>query len=345
MTYNRIVWVDYAKALSILFVVFLHAGIPYPLKGLIRVFLIPAFFFISGIFSNISKYDNTWTFFKYKIQRILIPFFAFNILTYTFWFFVGRHFGVDENTNINALDTFFGIFTATATSLKHYVPLWFLACLFVVEGLYFVIFKKISQRKYQLIALTLLFLFSSLMYYFNIKGLPWSIDVAFSMIIFYGLGAYFKDFVLANEKITAKSITLLSGISIIASLIITLIYHLNDEAKVYVNQMGNYFLFFIGALAGIILIICLMKMISMFFKENKLILYIGQNTLIILALHLISGSFVKAITYYVFGLPLSIYKIPYMTFIYSIASVVVLIPVIYIINKYTPFLLGNFRRK
>lgn len=340
---NRIVWVDYAKALSIIFVVFLHAGVPYPLKGLIRVFLIPVFFFISGIFSNVSKYKETKTFFKQKSQSILIPYFAFNLLTFSFWFFIGRHFGADENTNTSAMESFLGIFMATATSLKHYVPLWFLACLFVVESLYFLIFKKIKHRKYQLITLSALFLFSSLLYNLNIKGLPWSIDIALSMIIFYGLGAYFRDIVLKNESKSFKNITSLSGISILAAVIVTLVYKINDEAKVYINQLGNYYLFFIGALAGIVLMICLMKLIAMLPKQNKLILYIGRNTLIILALHLISGSVVKAITYYGFGLPLNIYETHYVTFIYALSSVIILIPVISFINKFTPFLLGKFK--
>jgi len=344
MMNNRIIWVDYAKALAIIFVVFLHAGVPYPLKGLIRVFLIPVFFFISGIFSNISKYDNAKAFFKQKSQSILIPYFAFNLLTFLFWFFLGRHFGADENIKTNALESFLGIFTATATSLKHYVPLWFLACLFVVESLYFLIFKKIQTKKYQLLTLAFLFLFSLLMYNLDIKRLPWNIDIALSMIIFYGLGAYFRDFVLKNESISFKNIAILTGISILAALIVTLAYNLNDEAKVYINQLGNYFLFFIGALAGIVLMTGLMKLITMFPKHNKLILYIGRNTLIILALHLITGSVVKAITYYGFGLPLTIYEIPYVTFVYSISSVILLIPVIFFINKFTPFLLGKFKR-
>jgi len=133
----RIAWVDYAKAFAILFVVFLHAGVPYPLQVLIHIFIIPVFFFISGIFSNVNKYSDTKTFFKRKSQSILVPYFAFNLLTFTFWYFIGRHFGVDENTDTNAIASFFGIFTSTATSLIHYVPLWFLACLFVVESFYF----------------------------------------------------------------------------------------------------------------------------------------------------------------------------------------------------------------
>ena len=53
---KRVKWVDYAKAISIFFVVLLHAGIPDPGKGLVRVFLIPLFFFLSGIFTNRKHY-------------------------------------------------------------------------------------------------------------------------------------------------------------------------------------------------------------------------------------------------------------------------------------------------
>jgi len=78
----RVKWVDYAKAFSIFFVVLLHAGIPDPVKGVIRVFLIPLFFFLSGIFSNPQKYPNYTAFIKQRGIKILIPYF-FSMLSLT----------------------------------------------------------------------------------------------------------------------------------------------------------------------------------------------------------------------------------------------------------------------
>lgn len=339
----RIDWIDYAKAFSIIFVVLLHAGIPYPLKGVIRVFLIPFFFFISGIFSNISRYPDFLTFLKQKGLRILIPYFSFNLITFLFWLFIGRNYGADANTPTNPLDAFWGIFIATATSLKHYVPLWFLACLFVVEVLYFIIFRNVYKKQYQFILLVAILLFSFVLYQFNIKGLPWSIDIAFTMIIFYGLGTLLKDVLLKAEIKSLKNLIALIGIAFISTLIVLLVYNTNDEAKVYVNIFGNYFLFLIGATAGIILMICLMKLLTIFFKPYKFILFIGKSTLIILSLHLISGSVVKAIAYFGIGLPLSVFELPAVTYFYGISSIAFLIPVIFFIEKYTPFILGKFK--
>lgn len=342
MVNSRIVWIDYAKAFSILFIVMIHAGIPYPLKGLIRVFIIPFFFFISGIFAENSKDSNLLDFLKVKASRILVPYFVFNIITYLYWLIIGRNFGLDQQTS-TPVDVFWGIFTATATSLKHYVPLWFLTCLFVVELLYFFILKCSQNNFSKTILIIIVCLISFILYQFKITGLPWSIDIALTMIIFYGLGDISKRSILRKESKSFKYILLLFTIIFISSTVVYIIYSKNEEAKVYINKLGNYLLFMIGAFSGVTLMTSLMKLFNVFFPTVKPLIFVGKNTLIILCLHLISGSLIKGIAFFVFKLPLSIFEQPSITYIHSILSVLLLIPVIIFIQKYLPFILGKFK--
>mgnify|MGYP003465892739 CR=1 FL=1 len=57
-THNRIIWIDYVKAMAITIVVLLHLGIPDPFRTIVRSFVIPLFFILSGIFSDPDKYPT-----------------------------------------------------------------------------------------------------------------------------------------------------------------------------------------------------------------------------------------------------------------------------------------------
>ena len=334
---KRVKWVDYAKAISIFFVVLLHAGIPDPGKGLVRVFLIPLFFFLSGIFTNPHKYPSYITFIKQKGIRILIPYFFFNFITYLFWLLIGRHYGLDSEFKDNPVEPIFGILYSTSTWMKHYVPLWFLACLFMVESIYYFAFRKIKRLNVKLVFLFLFGVLGYLNYIYNPYPLPWSIDIALPMIVFYGVGSLLKNPLLKMDKNVFRYLLL----SILSFAVVFLLYEVNAEVKVFINVYGNYVYFFIGAFAGILFSVSMLKMLDIYLKPVRFLQFIGENTLIILALHLIAGSVVKAVSFYILDLPMSIYEITWVKIVYSLLSVIILIPGMLFFNKYLPFLIGK----
>lgn len=334
---KRVKWVDYAKAISIFFVVLLHAGIPDPGKGLVRVFLIPLFFFLSGIFTNPHKYPSYITFIKQKGIRILIPYFFFNFITYLFWLLIGRHYGLDSEFNDNPVEPIFGILYSTSTWMKHYVPLWFLACLFMVESIYYFAFRKIKRLDVKLILLFLFGVLGYLNYIYNPYPLPWSIDIALPMIVFYGVGSLLKNPLLKMDKNVFRYLLL----SILSFAVVFLMYKVNAEVKVFINVYGNYVYFFIGAFAGILFSVSMLKMLDIYLKSVRFLQFIGENTLIILALHLIAGSVVKAVSFYILDLPMSIYEITWVKIVYGLLSIIILIPVMLFFNRFLPSLIGK----
>lgn len=334
---KRVKWVDYAKAISIFFVVLLHAGIPDPGRGLIRVFLIPLFFFLSGIFTNPRKYSNYIIFIKQKGIRILVPYLIFNFITYLFWLLIGRHYGLDSEFTDNPVEPIYGILYSTSTWMKHYVPLWFLGCLFMVESIYYFAFRKINRLDIKLIILCIFGALGYLNYIYNPYPLPWSIDIALPMIVFYGIGSLLKEPLLKMDKKISRYLLW----SILSFGVVFLMYKVNAEVKVFINVYGNYCSFFVGALAGIIFSLSIFKILDIYLKPIRFLQFIGENTLIILALHLISGSVVKAVSFYILNLPMSIYEMTWVKILYSLLSIVILIPGMHFFNKYFPFFVGK----
>jgi len=84
-----------------------------------------------------------------------------------------------------------------------------------------------------------------------------------------------------------------------------------------------------------------MKLLQIYHLNLFFIEFIGKNTLIILGFHLTAGTFIKAITVYVFNQEISVFDYQLVELLYSVLSIIVLVPVIFILNKYFPVLIGK----
>ena len=335
----RVKWVDYAKAGSILLVVMGHAGFPESVRSVIYVFHIPLFFFLSGLFFSFEKYPEYKTFLKNRFFQLVVPYLFFNIITYLFWLTVGRQFGKDALFDLDPLKPLLGILYGNATGhfLEHNVPLWFLACLFITENLYFLVFRKLN-KKFQFFVLIL----AALVGYFDYKynhnlRFPWGMNIAVVMLVFYGTGSLLRFWFLAE----AKSKLILFSETVISAVVVLLVAQWNGKIEVSAHEYGHYLYFLVGAFAGILFAVSLSILIDQAGLNLNFLQFIGKNTLIILALHLIAGSGVKAVSFYILDLPMSIYEITWVKIVYSLLSVIILIPGMLFFNKYLPFLIGK----
>ena len=99
-------------------------------------------------------------------------------------------------------------------------------------------------------------------------------------------------------------------------------------------EFGNCLFYSIDAILGLMFIIFISKKI-----DNKYLKYIGKNTLIILCTHLIiQRYFIDVLTgknryFYLDGLSI------------FIVVCIIEIPIIEIINRYFPFMIGKFHEK
>lgn len=334
---TRIAWVDYAKALNIFLVILGHTALPYEYRSIIYAFHIPLFFFLSGLFFDPEKYSSYGGFVKRRMLQLLVPYFAFNIITYLLWLFAGRYTGEDISMGIPVLEPFWGILYGNTNGffLHHNVPLWFLACLFMTEVLFFPVIKFMN-KKYAL-------LFTGVMLitgYFTssefLIPLPWGLNIISVTLFFYAGGYILKKLVFAPKNLITEII-----LFVISGLSVYVIADLNGKIEVSDAVYGNYLYFWSGAFAGIVFMINLAKMMERLSPDLGILLFTGRNTLIIFALHLTAGSFVKAFSFYVLKLPMSIYHETSVCIAYSLISLLLLFPVASFIQKYLPLLAGK----
>ena len=339
---KRLDWLDIGKGLGMLLVMFGHADIPAPLKTYIYTFHMPLFFFLSGYLYKKEKFPSLKVFLTKRTKSLILPYLAFSIVAYL-WFILLNHLGLANYDN-NLLTPLLGSVIAERKSIwnVHTGALWFVACLFCTELLFYFI-SKISRTK---MVIALLLLVSSILgcFYNKTVGqpLPWNMDVAMISVGFYGAGYLYKEYDQNLERFNQlKTFVVLMVVNIGTG---CLNYVLTGErVDFYNSSLGNIVLFYLSAFSGIGAFVILIKRM----KKNKVLQYIGKNSFIYLAFH-------QKIVFFIFSLMIqrsvlnvdTIADYPIVEgFLYTLITVIILVPAVYAINHYFPFMLGRTKRR
>ncbi|MDD2907510.1 MAG: acyltransferase family protein [Candidatus Gracilibacteria bacterium] len=324
----RISWVDNLRGIGIILIVLGHCF--FPDNSLLIKFLftfhVGLFFFLSGYLFNSEKHSDFLLFVKNKFFRLIIPFFIFNIIMFSFYkikeLLGGNVFFVD-------FDSFFkGIFYASylpnhSEFILTNIPTWFLVSLFVVSIYYFLLNKFVKNRLFRVI---ILFLISFLVFIeskYVVFRLPFSMEISLMAMLFYGLGhSYRKEISNFVDKINYFYLIL------IPFLIFFNIYFVNST-NFSTNFYGNNFLLFLlNGFFGIFLIIIISKII----KQNTFLDFLGKNSILILGLEWVKFLVLSIVIYLSFGY-LKFEKSYGIGFIQLISTILFLLPVIFTINK------------
>lgn len=311
---NRIEFIDVAKGIGMILVVIGHCINSKTFPGTwIYSFHMPLFFILSGLCFSEKKYPIFLPFLWKKIQTLLLPCIYFSLL-------------------ITILSTLtYGKSTFKSLIFEGFPgALWFVFILFIAEISYYFIQNKIKRKSYLITILlgTLTIGITLNRINFNIS---YSMCSTFIATFYYGLGHLSKTIPLPS--ITKANKILLSFFLIcIPGIIVLITKQTLDLKNNYIPSPEIlYLLLSIMGTSGF-LILSTFK-IRQYIKN--IILYIGNNTLIILSLHLlfiqISAQYIRPI------FPnLIVYKIIEQIFIWSIIYIS-----IEIINKRFKWILGK----
>lgn len=294
---NRVAYLDMLKCLGMFIVVQGHIHTQYGWFSLpLHCYVIPLYFLLSGLTFKRSKFHTFGTFAKHRAKTLLLPYAMFSVLTWAFW----ASYSYVTHANV---ESYFGPLFQTLVAqgsghfLVHNVPLWFIPCLFVIESIYYFI-DKLPKWANILTCVVCAFVgtwmitgpFSDML-----TLLPWSIESAFTAIIFYCAGNMLtKTWSLkeVEDKVVAKK-----WLAILAILVLTpiLVYsaYWNEHVSLGSDLMGKSpLLFFVNAFVGIItvflfaILICSIKCENVIWKKlMDFHLFFGKNSFYIMATH------------------------------------------------------------
>lgn len=333
MLLGRITWIDVACGIGIILVIQGHALSADSYRHFIYAFHLPLFFFLSGIVFNYKKYDFLTTF-KKSARGILVPYVFFALLSYAFWWTENSGFRFDF---ISLLHHLSGIIYGNSSSLFFNIVLWFLPCLFITK-IAFAFFSRIIKKEYILVVFIIVL--SVVGYYMFIflpdLVLPFGIESALTAIVFFALGSIIATsyFEKLNRFIKNRAYALLASaflITMVAAAINFALYGVQIDIRL--NNLGNYFIFYIGAISGILVTI----IVSILINKNLVLEKLGNSSLVLFSFHPIVFFYItKVMLIFISSSVLYQMKDYYLSPFFTIFAIVIILAIVFVIKKIRP---------
>lgn len=283
-------WIDYAKSIAMILVVFGHVASRNLVKDWIYSFHMPLFFFISGITLNVN-HGGYREYVKKLCRKILLPYFLYSLM---YWMFNAAKV-IILHKDINLIHNLLGIIIQLRGT-DFTVGVWFLPLLFLSEIL---VFPLLLQKKRVQIPSIMFLVVIGFIYAIQVhKVLPWGLDVVPFSAFFIWLGFQYKEFWLNSLKNLSVFVLIPICLALLCINVLAGLWNDNiigDSVDMYSMTYGNPCLYYIAAFAGIGLVLIVCKDLLDGFEINPM-KCIGQNTLHIYCIHGLVISVFRAVT-------------------------------------------------
>lgn len=328
---DRIVWIDWAKVIGIYLVVLGHLPLNANIVTFIYSFHIPLFFFLSGYLYKVP--DCIKSNFRYNICSLIIPY----LLLYCIYWIYPIAKGLINNTfgwTEHIIKPFYGLCLGNGYSGTDYVmlniPLYFLIALFWVRVLFYFYDHIIVCFKVITILGCLVFIYVE-----NKIGIDFyfSIDSAIMAFPFFAIGNLLSQKKMLICFTAAKwKVLLLFIVTIFLEFFCACI---NGRVDINHCLYGlNLFLFYISAIVGILMVIAFCSL----WVRQAFIQTLSNGTMLVIAFGTASASFILFV----------IKKCDINTDIKSLlgtfGALILLYPIIKLVQRYFPVLLGKSKR-
>lgn len=267
--------IDVAKGVAILLVIWGHAMIPTR-PYIIYSFHMPLYFAISGfLFSHRSSLKG---FVKAKFDRIVIPFYFFSFLSLCVH--ICKNVGIG-NLDFDVCKNVGKIVAGQPISLN--LSLWFLPCLFSVSMIYKLLDSYFERKS----------IINGIIFFLSVVGyimsffvppfvIPFKLDISFSAIVFFHIGFVCKKKKMMNHHPNIIIVSIFVVLWLVTAWLNKLALSRNGfkSTNMSVNCLGQYFLFYISAVCGIVSFMFLCNHIHL-----RVIIWLGKNSLVLMAVH------------------------------------------------------------
>lgn len=270
---KRINWIDMAKGYGILFVIIAHCEVG-KLGTWIYTFHLPLFFIISGYLFTYEK--DIKDFLKKKFKTIIFPYFALGVPM-----IVCSGIGHYVKGDYSIIDII--VLVLRFIIQKRMWTLWFLACLFCVEFLFYFLFRYLKSLTKLGLACTFLTLFGYIYYLSGGRSLPWNFDSSWMAITFFYFGFFCKQKSSVFNKFLDKKLSILL---FICSLVLNVIFMFINfklgfrNLEMFGSSYGFLPLVYTSAICGSIAIIIFSKWFTIYPIQ-----YLGMNSMLYFAWH------------------------------------------------------------
>lgn len=289
---KRSEYIDFLKALAIFFVVLGHAPLcHHEIKQFIYSFHMPVFFAVYGMTYCSARHEETGflsvSFVKKKIRRLMLPAFvwalAYSIVN-------SAIYGTFHPKTI--LYILYG--SQSSFRMAHSLSsIWFLPVMFLAVIFVEYLMERMSRisgniLRYNTMILLLICILLALSFMPPpmVNGYPWNINVV-PMAVACILMGYLLERISSFWKNSLTWSFMIAILSMILTYVLckcNLKYIPLHNADMASGTYGNYFLYMLNVLAGILMMMSLSYIVSQHI-HSRIISFVGMNTLAIFLMH------------------------------------------------------------
>ena len=300
-------WANYLKAYGIIMVVIGHAGAPADISKLISLFHMPLFFFISGYFYKDEYVQNIWDFVKRRLKGLYLPsvifgigfvflhnlFMDLNIYSDKMGYRGPSHYYTKEEIIAKSINVLKFKYSEEMAGVFWFFPaLLFVFLIFITVS---AILNKIKIKHMEEIRFAMVVLIMVIGNYAIRNGKIlyfWEMNTAFIATAIFYFGYLYKK----NESKIP-----MGGMYAILALILLVVNSKQGSISMVANSYVNIPFLLMNSFLGIYLTLYVSKVLTK--KDNKLLNYIGANTIGIMILHFLSFKIVNTIQVAVYDYP------------------------------------------
>ncbi len=334
---QRINWIDWAKALAAMTVVFCH--LPQSQEWFyfryLQAFIISIFFFLSGYLkkdrgSNKENWKKYW-------HGLIFPYIIYNAIVYPYWYLKYYMQQGALPDFFTALKPIFGtIFLQHSNAFCEPLdgPLWYLPAILVMH----VTIDLCQKTRYQHTIMTVLCIICVILYGAN-KWYYFAPNLT-PMGITKNLPIYYMGYLLGIKQLF-RTIYPKQNFTLCISLLLLsiLLFHWHLTAYYAGQHVLHIVIYYPACLAFLFGVLYGCKVLDAY--HSKIITRLSIGTLVIIGLHIVPITIINYIVEKVQGLSTTICYQWYEAFIITIFITVILYPIILFSLNYIPILIGR----
>lgn len=295
MKIKREQWLDVAKMVGILLVVYGHssAGGPQSITY-IYWFHMPLFFMISGyLFKPVNTFSELKFYIKKLAFRLLVPYCTYLVLFSMYNLFLRAQEGPIHLTTL--VNEGISLLIGGRFITGIHGVFWYVTCLFITQILFAItcLYCKKNLTRFVVVISCYLFAHFETINLVPLIGkstfkdivIPWNMDVAFLAIFFLGFGYFTKKFISAIPNY-------LGMLSIIGSIIFMCLYHISKLDYHLSLKYLRYDHLFLDAIIPITMCIAVLYLCQIIAKVQliKPCTICGKESVTIMYIHLFANA-------------------------------------------------------
>ena len=282
---GRIAWIDVAKGIGILLIVFGHTMQSGFVRQVIFSFHVPFFFFLSGV--TYKREASFYTFIRKRIVGLLVPYWVWGIISIAVFLLMG-HFLHLKEADTGLLNNIFGLLYGNPrTELMWWNrPLWFIPCLFITLLIVdvterYLLAKNRGGRKIRIAVIAFSLFLGVIWNKASDFVLPFHLEASLGMIAFTEMGIMFRDCRI-DKQIEKTCVGVKTAVIIICIIAGVFFSSINGWAQVLRCTYGKYPGLYI---VTSVLLITAVTVFTVSVGKNFVFEELGKQSMCILLMH------------------------------------------------------------